>query len=60
LGIHLECADLRHRAITQAQLDTAIGDERTQIPDHLTRPAHWTKPPSDDDAAPDHDLDPPA
>jgi uncharacterized protein YjbI with pentapeptide repeats len=28
--------------LTQEQLDTAIGDDRTVLPDGLTRPAHWS------------------
>ena len=29
--------------ITQEQLDKANGDDRTMLPDRLTRPAHWPK-----------------
>jgi hypothetical protein len=31
------------RNLTQDQLDAANGDDRTQLPDGLTRPAHWSK-----------------
>jgi hypothetical protein len=30
--------------VTQKQLDEAIGNDRTQLPAGLTRPAHWPKP----------------
>jgi uncharacterized protein YjbI with pentapeptide repeats len=43
-GTHLHGASLINaRGLTQDQLDIAIGDENTTIPDGLTRPAHWTK-----------------
>ena len=29
--------------LTQEQLDVANGDDRTVLPDRLTRPAHWSK-----------------
>jgi len=41
-GAHLEGADLRGTNVTQDQLNSADGDTNTQIPDPLTRPAHWT------------------
>jgi hypothetical protein len=31
------------RNLTQDQLDAANGDDRTQLPDGLTRPTHWPK-----------------
>jgi uncharacterized protein YjbI with pentapeptide repeats len=31
------------RNLTQARLDKANGDDRTKLPDGLTRPAHWSK-----------------
>jgi uncharacterized protein YjbI with pentapeptide repeats len=37
----LSGADLRGAILTQAQLEEAIGDEHTQLPTHLMRPAHW-------------------
>jgi uncharacterized protein YjbI with pentapeptide repeats len=60
---YLDGADLRDMDITQAQLDSAHGDAHTEIPDHLTRPAHWGKTPPTEDPASDHDdtdPDPPA
>jgi uncharacterized protein YjbI with pentapeptide repeats len=46
------------RHLTQEQLDAANGDDQTQLPDGLTRPAHWAKakgtegpPPAQPDAA---------
>jgi uncharacterized protein YjbI with pentapeptide repeats len=39
---HLEGADLREaNGLTQDQLDQALGDAETQLPEGLTRPAHW-------------------
>ena len=29
--------------LTQEQLDAANGDDQTQLPEGLTRPAHWSK-----------------
>ena len=29
--------------LTQEQLDAAYGDDDTQLPEGLTRPAHWSK-----------------
>lgn len=41
---HLEGADLHAtRGLTQEQIESALGDGRTILPDHLSRPAHWTK-----------------
>jgi uncharacterized protein YjbI with pentapeptide repeats len=48
-GASLEGADLReplridgkYYGITQEQLEQAIGDKTTLLPDHLKRPAHW-------------------
>ena len=34
---------VRPNGLTQEQLDMAIGDYRTQLPDGLSRPAHWAK-----------------
>jgi hypothetical protein len=31
------------KSFTQAQLDTANGDDRTILPEGFTRPAHWSK-----------------
>src|SRR5215217_913993 len=47
-GATLSDADLNHaelqtaRGLTQEQIDEAIGDERTQLPDDLQRPANWS------------------
>ena len=39
---HLEGASLRDASgLTQEQLDVACGDDRTQLPDGLTRPNGW-------------------
>ncbi len=39
---HLEGADLQiTEGLTQAQLDVALGDTATVLPEGLTRPAHW-------------------
>src|ERR671921_2285944 len=46
-GATLSDADLNHaelqtaRGLTQEQIDEAKGDERTQLPDGLQRPANW-------------------
>jgi hypothetical protein len=29
------------RGLTQQQIDTAIGDEETELPEDLARPEHW-------------------
>ncbi len=29
--------------LTQEQIDKAVGDDRTKLPDHLQHPAHWSK-----------------
>lgn len=43
-GANLAGVDLREaKDLTQEQVDAAIGDERTQLPEGLTRPAHWLK-----------------
>ena len=31
------------RNLTQEQLDGANGDDRTMLPEGLTRPAHWSR-----------------
>jgi uncharacterized protein YjbI with pentapeptide repeats len=39
---NLKGADLRGaRNLTQEQIERASGDQRTQLPDHLTRPKSW-------------------
>ena len=38
-GAHLEGA----HNLKQQQLETANGDDQTQLPEGLTRPAHWSK-----------------
>jgi hypothetical protein len=43
---HLEGAQLSEAiGLTQAQIDTAIGDAKTTLPDGLSRPAHWLAAP---------------
>jgi uncharacterized protein YjbI with pentapeptide repeats len=43
-GANLLAADLRRaKNLTQEQINLAYGDERTKLPDHLQRPAHWSK-----------------
>lgn len=43
-GAHLEGASLDWvSGLTQTQINFAIGDERTALPEGLTRPAHRTK-----------------
>jgi Pentapeptide repeats (8 copies) len=43
-GANLQGADLQEaRNLTQEQLDAAEGDDRTQLPAGLTRPARWSK-----------------
>jgi uncharacterized protein YjbI with pentapeptide repeats len=57
LGADLRGADVRGAALgealflTQMQLDTALGDGATTIPEDLTRPSHW---PADDAQLRDH------
>jgi uncharacterized protein YjbI with pentapeptide repeats len=42
-GTNLSDADLRTvTGLTQEQIDEAEGDERTQLPDDLQRPANWS------------------
>jgi hypothetical protein len=39
---HVEGAKMRWvRGLTQGQIDVAIGDEETELPEDLTRPEHW-------------------
>ena len=41
-GARLGGADLATTLfLTQPQLESAVGDARTSLPSHLTRPAHW-------------------
>ena len=47
LGANLSGA----RSLSQEQLNAAMGDYRTQLPEGLTRPAHWTKAPDTPPAA---------
>lgn len=43
-GANLEGADLRGaRNLTQAQIDAALGDEYTRLPEGLQRPTEWSK-----------------
>ena len=43
-GANLEGADLRGAVgLTQEQVDSALGDDETILPEGLTRPDHWTK-----------------
>ena len=39
-GAHLGAAN----GLTQAQINSAVGDWRTELPAELTRPAHWDDP----------------
>jgi uncharacterized protein YjbI with pentapeptide repeats len=42
IGAHLEGANLRNaKGLTQDQLTMTYGNAETQIPEGLTRPAHW-------------------
>ena len=42
---HLEGADFTlAEGLTQWQIDFAIGDDRTKLPEGLSLPAHWTDP----------------
>jgi hypothetical protein len=46
-GADIRGADLaRSLFLTQAQLDTAMGDTATRLPPSLARPAHWSPPAS--------------
>ncbi len=46
-GAEVSGADLRGALfVVQAQLDAARGDEATTLPAALTRPTHWTAPPT--------------
>jgi pentapeptide repeat protein len=43
-GAYLDEAHLKGaRNLTQEQLDAANGDDRTQLPEGLTRPTHWSR-----------------
>jgi Pentapeptide repeats (8 copies) len=60
IGADLSGADLsgvRHRHLTQEQLEQADGDEYTQLPSHLKPPAHWGVKP---DEQPEADEEPEA
>jgi hypothetical protein len=47
-GANLEGADLRASSgLTDKQLEHTVGDQDTQLPDHLKRPASWSKKPVD-------------
>jgi hypothetical protein len=41
---HLEGAYLHGAGLTQAQIEAAIGDAKTELPEKLSRPAHWLGP----------------
>jgi hypothetical protein len=42
---HLEGADLTGvEGLTQKQIEEALGDAETKLPEGLSRPAHWTQP----------------
>lgn len=41
-GMHPKDSREAGRAPTQKQLDMAFGDDRTVLPEDLTRPAHWS------------------
>jgi uncharacterized protein YjbI with pentapeptide repeats len=57
LGAHLDKAQLyaadlsSAEKLTQEQIDVALGDAATKLPEGLTRPAHWTDPTSPHNAA---------
>ncbi|MEM9049347.1 MAG: pentapeptide repeat-containing protein [Pseudomonadota bacterium] len=42
----------RAKNLTQDQLDSMRGDRWTEIPDHLTRPAHWVDDAEEEDNTP--------
>jgi uncharacterized protein YjbI with pentapeptide repeats len=43
-GADLRGADLRGiNDLTEEQINEAIGDEHTKLPDHLQHPAHWSE-----------------
>jgi hypothetical protein len=53
-GARLTDADLSGaHGLTQGQLEDAMGNEETHLPDGFTRPEHWTipRPPDSDDAS---------
>ena len=51
-GANLKQADLSgaflqemtEEGLTQTQINEAVGNDATKLPDHLQRPAHWRKP----------------
>jgi uncharacterized protein YjbI with pentapeptide repeats len=44
MGASLSGAILREaKSLTYEQINQATGDEHTQLPDHLHRPAHWSR-----------------
>ncbi|MGZ8287432.1 MAG: pentapeptide repeat-containing protein [Allosphingosinicella sp.] len=44
-GAHLQRATLLGaKGVTQEELNSALGDEKTTLPSDLTRPGHWSKP----------------
>lgn len=48
-GTHVEGADLSlSKGLIQAQIQAAIGDAETKLPDGLSRPVHWLKSPLSD------------
>jgi uncharacterized protein YjbI with pentapeptide repeats len=40
-GAYLSGADLSTASLTQEEVEPAIGDENTQLPPDIKRPAHW-------------------
>jgi hypothetical protein len=56
---NLRGASLRGAGITQPQLDEAIGDEHTILPEGLTRPARWLNPDEPAPATPPPSPPPP-
>jgi len=43
----LSGADLRETRLDQEQIDEAVGDLSTMLPDDLNRPSSWSKSPND-------------
>lgn len=46
---NLRGADLQGANISQEQVDAAIGDEQTRLPEGIARPAHWLKTGADEE-----------
>ena len=46
-GANLREANLRGADLTREQLEEALGDENTHLPDHLKRPTNWVRSPGE-------------